>query len=189
MEMRRFFRGCARALDGDRVRRKYAVSSMVLPAPARLQSLEKHITYSMFPDNERKNVLPMLDALRSVAYRLQALDVARGRAAGASIDWPEPVVSLVRQLRGCMQRLFEHWSRFERCDDVDERAAMHQMTRDLEARLDDATSQDHAGQLSDQALIDLYAMLGCARGLICAVARTQTAVARIDWDEWTEARF
>lgn len=196
----RFFRGCARITGafgprphGDPARgralRKRYYESMVLPVPRRLQAVEKELDYRLFPDNGREKVQRLLDALQSIAFRLQALELAHARVARRAIEWTEPLVLVARQLRERVQRVFESWSRLECADALDERATLQSLDRGLQEYLDASAQRAHPDRRDDDALMDLYAMLGCARGLVKAVAETEAAVTRIDWDQWAEARF
>jgi hypothetical protein len=198
--VRRFFRGCARItgeltrrrpedLPRGRALRKRYYESMVLPVPIRLQAVEKTLDYTLFPDNGKEKVQGLLDGLQSIALRLQALELANARVARRSLEWTEPLVSLGRQLRERIEQHFERWSRFERADPLDERAALQTLARGLEVQLEAIVEGERPDRLDDQALADLYAMLGCARGLIQAAAETERAVNRINWGQWMEARF
>jgi uncharacterized membrane protein YccC len=198
--LRRFFRGCAGitatfarhrpedAASGRALRRRYE-RSIVLPAPRQLQAVEKRLEYALFPDNSPDKVQRLLSAMQSVALRLQALDLAHARMVRRSVDWAEPVVELGRGVREHVHRIFERWSRLEPADALNERDALRQLGRGLEEHLDAEAVHRGDGRLDDESLADLYAMLGCARGLVQAVAETDGAVSAIDWDQWAEARF
>ncbi len=195
--LRRFFRGCARVVaeyavgesrdaSSGRVMRKRYCESMVLPAPRRLRALEKKLDNKLLSNDARENVRRLIDAVQSLAHRFQALELADARVAQRSAEWREPLVLMGRQLAKRLQGLFEVWSRFERCDPLAERAALQSLAADLEAQLDRSGASD---RLDDEALADVYAMLGCARGLIHEAAVTQRAASRINWEHLGEARF
>jgi hypothetical protein len=197
--VRRFFQGCARITGefahpqpknlarGKALRKRY-YESMILPEPKRLQAAEKKLDYQRFPDNSMEKVQGLHDAMQSIMIRFQALELAYSRVARSSTAWNEPLALLGQQLKDRVQRLFEKWSRFERTDALAERDALNDLAHGLEAQLD-VIYRTHAQQLDNQSLADLFALLGCARGLIHAAAVTQDAVNQINWDQWAEARF
>jgi uncharacterized membrane protein YccC len=198
--LRRFFHGCAQIISGfalhrpeDRARgrklRKRYYESMVLPVPRRLQAVVKKLDFKACPDERPEKMQRLLDGLQAISYRLQALELAHARAGRSSSELTEPLASLGRQLRERVQHVFEDWARFERGDTLDERAALQSLSRDLEQQLDTAVKRGDRDQLNDQALTNIYGAIGCARGLIEAMAETKGAVARINWDRWAEARF
>ena len=192
--LRRFFRGCARitgefagsrsdAAARERAARKRYFESMVLPVPARLRQVEKKLDYTMLPGTGPENVNRLLDALQGITLRLQALELAQDRVARHAGTWGEQLVALGAQLRERVQGVFETWSRLEPVDEAYEGTAVRELARGLETQL------DRASHLDDDVLADLYTVLGCARGLVEAVAETQAAMRPIDWDRLAEARF
>jgi len=198
--LRRFFRGCARMIGGfalhrpeDRARgrklRKRYYESMVLPVPRRLQAVVKNLDVKVSPDDPPEKMQRLLNALQSISYRLQALELAYARVGRSSSGLTEPLASLVRQLRERVQHVFDDWTRFERAETLDERAAEQSLSRDLEQQLDAAAKSGHGDQLNDQALMNFYGFLGCARGLIEAMTETKGAMNQINWDRWAQARF
>ena len=98
-------------------------------------------------------------------------------------------VDLGRQVREHIHRIFERWSRREPVDALSERSGLSDLARGMAEQLDDHSGRAGPDRLDDEALTDLYATLGCARGLVRAVVATQDAVREIDWDQWEEARF
>jgi uncharacterized membrane protein YccC len=195
--VRRFFRGCAlitaafarprpRQHARARTLRKRYYESMVLPVPRRLQAVEQKLEYGLFPANGPEKVRCLLDALQSLARRLQSLEIAYGRVVRRSAVWSAPLATMGAQIRESLERVFHAWSRLDLAAVVDERSALRDLARGLERTLEDQLQSE---QIDDEALVELYAMLGCARGLIRAAGVTAGAMRSIDWDQWTEARF
>lgn len=184
--VRRFFRGCAGVVGEPARLRRY--ESMVLPAPGRLRAAEKKLAYKDFPDNSKEKVQRLLDAIQSIALRVHALGAAHERVARHAVEWSGPLQAVRQQLRDRMQRLFEKWACLQHVDTIDERIAFRELGRSLEDQLDDLT-REHPDRLDDRVLGDLYALLGCARGLVHAVAEAQPVMEEINWDQWAEARF
>jgi uncharacterized membrane protein YccC len=192
--VRRFFGGCARIVGtfgSTRPRqdalRKRLYQSMVLPVPRRLQTVAGKLDYALFPNNGREKVGRLLDAMHSITLRLDALGIAHSHAAG--LPGSEPFTRVEERLRDRVQGLFERWSRLEPAEAIDEGASLRDLVRDLEADLEASAARPDAMPLDDATLVRLYAMLGCARGLVHVVADSQDAVNEIDWDQWAEARF
>jgi hypothetical protein len=183
--VRRFFRGCARitgelAVSDPETRmarepqRRRLFMSAVQPVPARLRSAGAG----------RPPVERLLTAMQSIAFRLQALELATDRLAQRSVERMEPLIAVGRQVRGHVQDVLEQWSRLERADAPAQRAAFRELAREVERQLDESEERP-----DDATLADLYAMLGCARGLVRAVAEAQEPFDAIEWERWTEARF
>jgi len=198
--LRRFFRGCAR-ITGEyalstreeraraRALRESLYGSMVASEPGRLRKLEPQLERSLLPETDRAELQRLIQATQSIVNRLQALELAQAAADRHSGEWIAPLRSLAKQLGDTVAGIFGRWSRFEHSDLEKERALLRDLARDLERALDAAVSGDGSAGLDDEALADLYALLGAARGLIHAVGDMHTSAARIDWDGLAEARF
>ena len=197
---RRFFRGCARKTgelalsrseDRDRARvlRERTYGSMVASEPARLRALAQKIDYGLFAETDQDKVQRLIEAMQSIVYRLQALEGAHAAGAGHAREAARPIADLGGKLGEVVEQVFQRWSRFETVDDVEARARLQKLGRELEAELDAAVSAEGSERFDDEVLADMYATLGCARGLIQAVGDTQGAITRIDWNELAEARF
>jgi hypothetical protein len=199
--VRRFFEGCMRIVSefslsrSDDIakasgRRKRYYESMILPASAQLQSLEKTLEYKSYPENTPDKVRLMVDGMQSIAFRLQALDIAYMRLVSRSPDRIELFGPLGQQLLEGLQRIFVAWAGFRKIDALeDERAALQQIARELEQRLDARDSSGQSAPRDDQESEDLYLVLGCLRGLIGAMQDTQRSIQQINWGQWAEARF
>jgi uncharacterized membrane protein YccC len=174
---------------GRRLRKRY-LESMVMPAPAEIQSAQQHLDYKLYPDNTSDNVQRLHDSVQSIAYRLVSLEMAHDRLAHHSADYPESFVRARGQVCDTLQHVFERWASLEPGDAFEEqRGTLQQLSSDLRQQLDAlGTSQDRES-VSDGLLADLYAMLGCVRGLVEAMADAQGAINQINWPQWAAARF
>jgi uncharacterized membrane protein YccC len=199
--LRRFFLGCARltrgfALDGpserargQRIRRRY-FQSMVLPAPAKIQTAQQHLDYRLYPDNPPEKVQRLHDSVQSITYRLESLELAHGRLARDSSELPDSLIILGRQLHELLQGIFAHWARLDPGDEFERRrGSLQQLSHDFQRQFDTLTTDRDRDLVSDQVLVDLYATLGSVRGLIEAMANTQGVINEINWPQWTTARF
>ena len=199
--LRRFFHGCERIIGEfslyrpeDRAKgvkaRKRLYESMVLPVPGQLQAVEKALEYKLFPENTPDKVKGLVDNLQGIAFRLQALEIAHGRMVSHSPDLMEPFGPLGHQLEERLQRIFETWARFEGSDPLDEeRAALQEISHNLEQRLDTWEETGESNLPDDQVSQDLYSMLGGLRGLVGAMEETQNSIRQINWGQWSEVRF
>ncbi len=170
--LRRFFHGCSRILDGyaphrsgarARRLRKRHYASVVLPVPQHLRAVVKRLDFKMSPRDDAEKMDHLLNGLQSICYRLQALELAHGRADRASSDLTGSIGALLGQLRVRMEGVFDQWARFERCQTLNERAALQELSKSLEQELRTVAGDERLDQLDDQALTSVYALLGCAR--------------------------
>lgn len=197
----RFFDGCVRIIGEFSLsrsegiarasgRRKRYYESMILPASAQLQSLEKTLEYESYPENTPDKVRLMIDGMQSIAFRLEALDIAYMRLVSRSPERIELFGPLGQRLLEGLQRIFAAWAGFTKIDALnDERAALQQIARELEQRLDARDPSGRSAPRDDQESEDLYSLLGCLRGLIGAMQETQRSIQQINWAQWAEARF
>ena len=66
---------------------------------------------------------------------------------------------------------------------------MRQLANDLERQFDVLeTNQDQVDN-PDELLTDLYATIGCVRGLIDAMSNAQRVINQINWQQWATPRF
>jgi len=199
--LRRFFRGCSRIAGGfalnqprDQARgqrlRARSFQSMIQPSLIELRQSAKRLDYHRFTDNDPKKVNRLLDGLQSIGYRLQALEMAHQHALEHRLDRVEPLGRLGAEFRERLQDVFEHWSRGEKVEALDEeRVALHQIGQDLNQHLDELGRTAEHTEAETRAARDLYVLLGCLRGLVAAVARTQEVLKTINWRQWAATRF
>jgi hypothetical protein len=199
--LRRFFRGCARfteslAVDdpadqsrGPRRRKRY-LQSMVAPAAVKVRALRQQLDYRMFPDNPPEKTQRLVDSLQSIAYRLQAMEIAYDRVASRIADFPQPVATLGKQLCGALQTVFEHWASRAPGDAFEQqRSLLQQRSQQLEQQFDALPAgQDHDGD-RDALFAAVYTILGSLRGLIDSMAHAQNVINQINWQQWATARF
>jgi uncharacterized membrane protein YccC len=199
--LRRFFHGCARITSGfaferpserakGRRLRKRHFESMVLPAPAKIQMAQKYLDYKLYPDNTPEKVQRLLDSVQSIVYRLQSLEIAHNRIARHFSKIPETFVPLRSQIRELLQRLFERWASFELDGQFEQqRGSLQHLSRNLQQQFDALETGRDRDPISDQALTDLYTLLGTVRGLVEAMANAQDTINQINWRQWATTRF
>jgi len=197
----RFFDGCVRIVsefslhrseDGAKAsrRRKRYYESMILPSSAQLQSVEKSLEYEAFPENTPDKVKQLVDGVQSIAFRLQALDIAYRRLVTRFPEQFELFGPLGQRLQEGLQRIFATWAGFEKTLALDdERAALQEISRELEQRLDARDPTRKSPRQDERVSEELYSVLGCLRGLIVAMQDTQRSIQQINWGQWSEARF
>ncbi len=187
INLRRFFKGCARiidtftvtqtGLDQDQQRRERYLQAMVLPAPAKLQAAQQQLDYRFLPDHSSERVQQLHDCVQSIANRMRSLDLIHRRIAQHSTEFPESLLPLRQELRTTAQRVFQKWARFEASGAYDlEQPALQQLTRQFEEQLDGL----ELTAVSDEEIRDLYTMLGVVRGLFGAMANTQIVISQIN---------
>jgi hypothetical protein len=199
--LRRFFRGCARFTEslawdhatnrprGRRIGKRY-LESMVLPGPGKIEAVQPHLDYQLHPDNSPERVRLLCNGVQGIAYRLQALEIARDRIVDRATDVPEPFATFVDKARKMLQHVFEHWENLEPGDAFEPlRSSLQRSFHDLQQQLDSLTTDHDPASVGDGVLADLYTMLGSVRGLIDAMANTQTVINQINWRQWAVARF
>ncbi|MGI9265041.1 MAG: hypothetical protein ACR2QU_08920, partial [Gammaproteobacteria bacterium] len=199
--LRRFFQGCAGVTRGFALvgpseratairRRKHYLQSMVLPAPGIIQKAQQHLDYKLNPDNAADKVQQLHDSIQSVAYRLQSLDQARAGLNRDDLAISTSLVGVRRQLSEILQQVFESWARLEPGDAFEEqRTSLQQLSGDLQQELDALATDEDRQSIGEALRADLYAVLGCVRGLTEAMADTQTVINQINWPQWSATRF
>jgi hypothetical protein len=199
--LRRFFHGCAQVTGGfapdrpserakgRRIRKRY-LESMVVGAPAQIQTAQQHLDYKLYPDNSSEKVQRLHDSVQSIAYRLESLELAHERLGHHASGFPESFVLLSRQVSKLMQRVFQHWASFESDGEFEQqRSALQHLSREFQQQLEALESSGDRDSISDSVLADLYIMLGCFRGLITAMANAQGVINQINWPQWATPRF
>jgi hypothetical protein len=199
--LRRFFRGCARVTGGidpvgpanrlhGRRFRKRCYESMVLPAPGKIQAAQRHLDYKLYPDNPPEIVQRLLDSMQSIIHRLQSLEIAHDRIARHSSESPEAFVLAGRRALGTLQCVFESWTSVEPGNALEQqRESLQGLSREMQRQFDTLEIGRDQDRISDQMLADLYTMLGSIRGLIESMAKTQSVITQINWQQWATPRF
>jgi hypothetical protein len=199
--LRRFFRGCTLVTEefdlfgsadraaGRRLRKRH-LESMVLPAGEKIRTVQRHLSFRLYPDNSPDKVQRLLDSLQSIAYRLQSLEIAHDRLAPQSSKFADSIVSLGTRVRELLRRVFERWACFDPGDAFEQhRASLAHLSHDLGQQFDSLESSSGRDSLSDRTMSDLYTMLGSVRGLIEAMANAQVAINQVNWQQWATPRF
>lgn len=204
--IRRFFRGCGRVIGGyaldelatesaaDRARgrryRKRYFESMVLPEPAKIQAAHAHLDSELYPDNPAEKVERLIDALESIANRVQSLEIANRRISSHASELPESFLSSATQMQKVLQSVFTQWERLEPDNTIEQQISdLKQIAHDMQQRFNDLRTISGQHDRDDRLLADLYAMLGSVRGLIEAMANTQVVINQINWQQWAAPRF
>ncbi|MHC4957642.1 MAG: FUSC family protein [Planctomycetota bacterium] len=185
--VRRFFRGCTRMLRGfasngarDRGLRRRALRFDVLPACEGLRGAQPRLEYERSPDNTKERVQRLVDALQLTIFRLQALEPAFAKSSVHPVELGASATAL----RETIVSVFVRWANLAEADEGQEH--MEQLTRGLKSDLDGLVARD---DLDEDALRDLWALMGGLRGLIETMAETGSAMREIRWDQWAVARF
>ncbi|MBL7216465.1 MAG: FUSC family protein [Desulfobacteraceae bacterium] len=199
--IRRFFHGCAKITEGfslyrpknrtkgQKLRKRY-YQSMVLPVPRQLQAVEKNLNYKLFPRNSPGKVKRLMDNLQSISFRLQAVEIAFNRVITRFPHLMETLNPLKNEARARLQRVFKSWASFEGTDVLeDQRAALQELSRGLEQRLDAREKTGEPDLTDERAPREFYALLGTVRGLFQAMVETQNVIKEINWGQWAAKRF
>lgn len=196
----RFFHGCAHFTAGfaprgpgdpnQRATRLHYLESMVLPAPAKIQAAQQRLDHKLFPDELSENVKSLHDFMQRISYRMQSLEIAVEQVDSRNFELHQSLAPTLGRLRDMIQDVFRHWaepqSGFQRERPSD---SLEQLSRELQTQLDALRANSKQDQLSEQAWVDLYTVLGSVRGLISAISGTQIAMSQIDWQRLSAARF
>jgi hypothetical protein len=128
--------------------------------------------------------------VQGIAYRLQSLEITLDRITRHSPSLPEAFTSLVGQASESAQRVFECWAILEPGDAFEQlRASLQDLPHSLKQQLDALETNGDRDPISDTVLMELYAMLGNVKGLIEAMANTQSVISQINWRAWATSRF
>ncbi len=164
--------------------------SMILPAPAKVQAAHGNIDDSLYPDNPPEKVDGLIDAMQSIANRMQALEVAQQQFAEDAWQLPSSFTLEMTRLRESLQSVFVQWAKLEPRDAIEHpQAELGQLAVDLEQQFDTLATSRSQHKLDDRLLTDLYAMIGTVRGLVEAMANTQVAIKQLNWQQWATPRF
>jgi uncharacterized membrane protein YccC len=196
-----FFSGCALMAAGfsvddrgtpekSRASRIRCLESLVLPGPASMQAMQKHLDYKRLPDGSAEQIQQLQGCMQSIANRLQSIEVAVDRFEREAPELREVLAPLSAQVRETVEGIFRGWTRPQswHLPGADARA-FDQASRDLAIQLDTLQANSAQGHLSDPALKQLYTIIGSVRGLIEAMFSTQNVLQQIDWQQLGAARF
>jgi uncharacterized membrane protein YccC len=198
--LRRFFQGCAQIpatygaapavrQPAARRRRKRLLENRLLPLPAQLQGIMQRLDYSLFPDNSEDNVRALANNLYSLRNRLLALDASYEKAAQEAPELLQAIQPLKGDWRRGIQEVFNKWARLEPADELIN--AWQQppgLSRDLQAHLE-SLSHDQPGALNTGGAHYIYALLGSLKGLVQSMRDLQDSIHKINWKQWSAARF
>jgi hypothetical protein len=199
--MHRFLTGSARVIANfqlrsarqqrrNRKRRKRVFETAILPVSAQLLHIEKNLDYPLFPDNTPEKVHHLVDTLQSVRLRLQALEASYTTAASESPELLRHVGALNEKWRERIQMLFEKWARLEQTDVlINEWHTQPSLSQELEQRLDSLQQDSKLDEFDEQALRNIYALIGSTRSLLEAMQELGDSMQQINWNQWAVARF
>lgn len=163
---------------------------MILFVPGQLKATEKQLDYKLFLASNPKQVRQLLNGLQSIAFRMQALEIAHQQLRPHPSERQNPLGPLGDQLREGLQQVFEKWSRCENAEALEEeKRALEQISKDLDHHLGAGMQKHGQDQRADETSQDLYALLGSLRGLVRTIAQTQKTLKTFNWSQWTVARF
>jgi uncharacterized membrane protein YccC len=199
--IRRFLTGSARIIANfrlrsprqqrrDRKRRKRLFETAILPVSAQLLTIAKALDYRLFPDNTPAKVQHLVDSLQSVRLRLQTLEASYTSAACESPELLRYVNALNETWRKRMQKLFEKWARLEQADALLAKWRLQpSLSQELEQRLDSLQQDKELDEFDEQALRNVYAVIGSTRSLLAALQELGDSMQQINWNQWAVARF
>lgn len=151
-----------------------------------MQSLD----YTLDPHNTPAKVEQLRNNLQNIAYRLESLESARQVISQNYRKRVGPLVPVIEETAERAQFVFQQWADFDSGDAFkQQQSSFEQMSRDLQNQLEILEQDEDRESISDDVLADIYALLGCLRGLIEAMAATQDAINQINWQQWATPRF
>ena len=87
---------------------------------------------------------------------------------------------------GCLKK----WARLEQADTlINEWSTQPSLSQELEQQLDSLQQDREAGELDEQALRNIYTMLGSTRSLLESMQELGDSMKQINWKQWEVARF
>jgi hypothetical protein len=199
--MHRFLAGSARIIDDFRLRsprqqrrgrkrRKRLFETAILPISAQLLSIEKNLDYPLFPDNTPERVQHLVDSLQSVRLRLQTLEASYTTAENESPELMRSLGALNEKWRERIRKVLEKWARLEHADTlINEWRTQPSLSQELEQQLDSLQQDRGADEFNEQALRNIYAVLGSTTSLLEAMKELGDSMKQINWNQWAVARF
>jgi uncharacterized membrane protein YccC len=194
--VRRFLAGSARIINDTRShsprqqsrgrkRRRRVFETAILPISAQLLSIEKSLDYPLFPDNTEEKVQHLVDSLQSVRLRLLTLEASFSTAESESPELMHSLEAFNEKWRGRIRKVLEKWARLEQTDTlVKEWSTRATLLEEMEQWLDKVPDD-----FDEQALRNLYAMLGSTQSLLEAMKELGGSMQQINWDQWAVERF
>ena len=199
--MHRFLAGSARIINDfhlrsprqqrrGRKRRKRVFETAILPISAQLSSIEKNLDYALFPDNTAEKVQHLVDSLQAVRLRLLTLEASFTVAETESPEIMHSFTALNEKWRTRIGSVLEKWARLEQTDTlIKEWNSGTTLSEDLEQQLETLQRGKHADAIDEQALRNLYAVVGSTRSLLDAMYELGNSMQQVNWKQWEAARF
>ena len=199
--MHRFLAGSARIINDFRLRsprqqrrgrkrRKRVFETAILPISAQLSNIEKNLDYALFPDNTAERVQHLVDSLQAVRLRLLTLEASYTTAESESPELMRSLDALNGKWRERIYRVLEKWARLEQADTlINEWRTQPSLSQELEQHLDSLQQDREGGELDEQALRNIYTMLGSTKSLLDAMHELGNSMQQINWKQWELARF
>jgi uncharacterized membrane protein YccC len=199
--MHRFLAGSARIIDDFRLRsprqqrrgrkrRKRVFETAILPISAQLLNIEKNLDYALFPDNTEERVQHLVDSLQAVRLRLLTLEKSFTTAESESPELMRSLGALNEKWRERIHKVLEKWARLEQADTlIDEWRTQPSLSQELEQQLDSLQRDRSADEFNEQALRNIYAVLGSTTSLLDAMKELGDSMKQINWNQWAVARF
>ena len=194
--IRSFFYDCA-AVTRDFVKvtekRRRAEHFMreVRRAPGELSAVERTLDYSCLPTYAQTRINHLLDSIESVSARLQMVKVLIDKITVNTSSIHLTTSPLGVELTQQLHRVFEHWAMTTKSAVVteEERGEINKLYIELEQRIETYFEEAGSPTYNEQMRADLIALLGGVRGLLDAMAATDSVIHEIHWSQWVEARF
>lgn len=193
----RFFYGCTRfsqafgsnlsmSTSKQRSFRTHWLQSMVLPAPAKVQSAIQGLDSRRFPVTVTRPMKRLQASLQQISDRMIALEVVLETLDAHPSHWNQSI----EELRRMIESTFDRWKDSETRGQIaasDE--SSKQLARQLQTQLETLEAASLQGPVTENALVDRYSILGSLRGLIDAMTTTQQAISQVDWKTLSAPRF
>jgi len=166
-----------------------ATSAAISAAPANIQSSGGQVDRQLCGEDAADKSERLHQCVQSIAYRLVGLEVAVEQASSC-LPGHETLASLGRQVQEVVRDVFQQWAKPDAdTDSAPQRDTLERVSRELQQHLETLAAESHHGAISDQALNELYTVVGCVRSLIDAMTSTQSAMQQINWTQLSTPRF
>ena len=118
----------------------------------------------------------------SITTRLRSVDKAYQRLINDGTATPDTFHPLMLRARDTLKRMFDGLSDNDGGGGIaPQRSEIRQLSDDFRQCFDDLESAGDDTSISDDVMIDLYSMLGCVRGLVDAIYKTEELRGKLDW--------
>ncbi len=163
---------------------------MIQPALGGVQAAQRGLKYKRYPDSSPEKVQRLVDGMLDIDHRLKSLEIAHSEFARESGEASQDILPAIGDVRVLLQSVFRAWAGLESGGTLDAQPdELHRLARDMERQLEMVEARHRPDEEQDEALADLYALVGATRGLLDAVACTEPVIHEINWKQLAAARF